>query len=321
MIDEHDETEPHNLAGSAPRGEPGDGIAAQVGAKRPAASPGTYRATYPGGSEPPPPPPTPSRGPFFVAVAALVAIAVAGSALVALAVVPTGTLPGANNPTVPPPGLATSSPSAASPSPSPTIDPGVAVQARFWALISDKQASYHMNATGKSTLDKKTLASYKESLDIVGDEYSGWIDGSASPKGTIARKDGVVWVKIPGKKRVGRVTSERYFRLTPFLYLDLPGWIDYVKPVAVSGRHLHLLRSNRFYRPDIARMLDFQKFLIVPDKMVLDLYVTDDGVPVSATFTADVNFRDTSGRHAFHGRTSFTFSKFGAKLVIRVPKR
>jgi hypothetical protein len=321
MIDEHDQTEPQDVGQAAARGEPRDGFAAQVGAKRPATYSEMYRATYQGGSEPPAPPPTPSRGPFVVAVAVLVAIAVAGSALVALAVVPTGTLPVAGNPTIPPAGLATSGPSAASPTPSPTVDPGVAVHAKFWALISDKQASYHMTATGKSTLDKKTLATYKESLDIVADEYSGWIDSNSSPKATIARKDGVVWVKIPGKKRVGRVTGERYFRLTPFLYFDLPGWIDYVKPVTANGRHLHLLRSNKFYRPDIARMLDFQKFLIVPDKMVLDLYVTDNGVPVSATFTADVSFRDTTGRHAFHGRTSFTFSKFGSKLVIRVPKR
>ena len=69
----------------------------------------------------------------------------------------------------------------------------------------------------------------------------------------------------------------------------MAAWLDYVGPVTVNGRHLQLLRSNKYYRPDIARMLDFAKFLVVPDKMVLDVYVTDAGVPVSAVFTADVD--------------------------------
>ena len=178
-----------------------------------------------------------------------------------------------------------------------------------------------MTASGKSVIDKKTFETFKESIDVVGDDYSGWINSSITPKAQIARKDGVIWVKLPGKARVGRQTSERYFRLTPFLYLEMAAWLDYVKPVTVNGRHLHLLRSNKYYRPDIARMLDFSKFLVVPDKMVLDVYVTDEGVPVSAVFTAAVVVGHGSNRQDFHGRTSFTFTKFGAKLPIRVPKR
>ena len=68
-------------------------------------------------------------------------------------------------------------------------------------------------------------------------------------------------------------------------------------------------------------MLDFSKFLVVPDKMVLDVYVTDAGVPVSAVFTADVDVGYGAGRQIFHGRTSFGFTKFGLKLKITVPAR
>ena len=173
MIDEHDETEPQAFGQPSPSSQSSDGIAAQVGAKRPAAPRRTYRATYLGGSEPPPQPATPSRAPFFVAVAALVAIAVAGSALVALAVVPTGTLQGANNPTVPPAGQATASPSAASPSPSPSVDPGIAIKAAFWTLVSAPDASYHLSCQGQVRARRQDLSTFTESVDIVGDEYSG----------------------------------------------------------------------------------------------------------------------------------------------------
>jgi hypothetical protein len=109
--------------------------------------------------------------------------------------------------------------------------------------------------------------------------------------------------------------------LTPFLYLQMAAWVDYVKPVTIDGRHLHLLRSNRYYRPDIARMVDLLKFPWDPDVMVLGIYVTDDGVPVSATFKLDVSVTDMSGEHPIHARTDFAFSKVGEELKITVPKR
>jgi hypothetical protein len=281
-----------------------------------------YRGTPRGRPEPPPPAPTSSGGPPWLIIAGLAVIAVAVAGLVVLATTSPGSLPGQAAATTPAPGgSGTGISSVASPTPSPTLDPGKVVAARFWTLISDPKASYHMAASGRSVINKKTFETFKESIDVVGDTYSGWIDSSVSPKAKIARKDGVIWVKVPGKARVGRQTSERYFRLTPFLYLEMAAWLDYVKPVTVNGRHLHLLRSNKYYRPDIARMLDFSKFLVVPDKMVLDVYVTDDGVPVSAVFTADVVVGHGTNRQDFHGRTAFTFTKFGAKLKITVPKR
>lgn len=265
-----------------------------------------------------PPPPPPSRAPLAFALVAVVAIVVAGVGLVALALSPGQA--GGLKPSSTFHDTSTLAPGIATPAPPTPADPGVAVKDKFWALVSDPNASYHMTASGRSTVDGKLFESFKQSIDVVGDEYSGWIDSNVSPKGKIARKDGVVWVKVPGKARVGRQTSERYYRLTPFLYLGLEAWIDYVKPVTVGGRHLHLLRTNSFYRPDIARMLDLGKFPVVPDKMNLDVLVTDAGVPVSAVFTADVTVGNAT-QQRFHGKTTFAFSKFGDKLRISVPKR
>jgi hypothetical protein len=101
----------------------------------------------------------------------------------------------------------------------------------------------------------------------------------------------------------------------------MPAWLDYVKPVTVGGRHLHLLRSNRYYQPDIARMIDLLKFQWDPDSMALDLYVTDDGVPVSANFAVAVDVTDSGAVHPIRGRADFAFSKVGDKLKIVVPKR
>jgi hypothetical protein len=278
-----------------------------------------YRGTEWGRPEPPPPPSSPRRGRRVVAIVAVVAIAAAGVGIAALALSPSP--PGATHPSAPLSAGGASGGPTPSPTPSPTADPGKAVLDRFWAIVGAKDLSYHMTAKGKSVFDKKTIETYKESIDVVGDEYSGWIDSSVTPKSAIARRDGVVWVKMPGKPRVGRQTTERYFRLTPFMYIHMPAWIDYVRPVTVDGRHLHLLRTNGFYRPDIARLLDFQRFPVVPDEMTLDLYVTDEGVPVSAAFTADAIFGDSTRQRVFHGRSDFVFSKVGAKLKITVPKR
>jgi hypothetical protein len=293
-----------------------------------------YRGTPWGRPEPPPPPPTPSRGPRVVAIVAVVAIAVAGVGLVALATAPSRSGPGPNGtPTSPAADRPSSLSPAASPTPTPTADPGQAVLARFWTLVSAPEATYQMTVKGRTTLDRKTYETFSDTFVVVGDDYSGTVrsDGpgpllagvqpSEIRSATVARKDGVVYLKEAGKHRTARRSSDRSDRWTPFLYLQLPAWIDYLKPVTVNGRHLHLLRTNTFYRPDIARMLQVRRFNGVPDTMTLDVWVTEAGVPVSATFTEHLVAYDEAGkRHVFDGRTDFVFSRFGAKLAVRVPK-
>ena len=214
----------------------------------------------------------------------------------------------------------TLAPGIATPAPPTPADPGVAVKDKFWALVSDPNCQLPHDRE-RQVDDQREAVRVVQAVDrrrrrrILGLDRQQRV-----AEGKIARKDGVVWVKVPGRARVGRQTSERYYRLTPFLYIGLAAWIDYVKPVTVGGRHLHLLRTNSFYRPDIARMLDLGKFRVVPDKMNLDVLVTDAGVPVSAVFTADVTVGNAT-QQRFHGKTTFAFSKFGDKLRISVPKR
>ena len=325
--------EPHDVGPTAAGRGAGEGIAEQVGALRPTPYADSIPGTEWGRPGPPAPLTPPSNRPLAAATVALVTIVMAGSALVALAVAPNGAGPSANRPSLPPPGAASSGPSAASPSPTPTPDPGVAIKAAFWAQVSAPDASYHVSVKGRSVFDGKTYETFSESIDVVGDEYSGTIRRTApgpllnaiQPSriklATIARKAGVVWLKEAGKHRTSRRSSARSDRMTPFMFLDLVAEVDYVKPVTINGRHLHLLRTNRYYRPDIARMLDLARFNVVPDAMALDLYVTDDGVPVKATFTVALSGNDQIGRrHTFYAQTDFTFSKVGTKLAIRVPK-
>ena len=186
--------------------------------------------------------------------------------------------------------------------------------------MSDPNASYHMTASGRSTINGKLFESFKQSIDVVGDEYSGWIDSNVSPKGKIARKDGVVWVKVPGRARVGRQTSETLLPADAVPLYRARG-LDRLRETRDGRRPAPPpARTNSFYRPDIARMLDLGKFRVVPDKMDLDILVTDAGVPVSAVFTADVTVGNAT-QQRFHGKTTFAFSKFGDKLRISVPKR
>jgi hypothetical protein len=335
MMDDEESIEPRDgddrSVGQVPEDEPREGIAAQVGAKRPAALAETHNRaeeTRPGSPAPPA-----SNRPFTVAAVAVVAIVVAGAALVVLAAGPDIAGPSANRPTPPPAGLPSQGPAAAAPTPMPTADPGVAVKAGFWTLVSAPNASYRLTAKGRSLFDGKTYETFNDWIDVVGDNYSGTIRRTARgpllnaiqpsqiKAAGIARQDGVVWLKEAGKHRTSRRSNARSDRMTPFLYLDLAAEIDYVKPVTVGGRHLHLLRTNKYYRPDIARLLDLARFNVVPDQMTLDLYVTDAGVPVKATFSVTVSGSDQIGRrHNFRAQTDFTFSSVGAKLAIRVPK-
>lgn len=292
-----------------------------------------YRGTPYGRPEIPPPPPKGSRTPLVVALVAVSAIIAAGAGIVFLA-----TSPGTSSLIPGPAGQATSTPGGTTAprptaTPTPSADPGAAVLAGFWARVSAPDLSYRLTITGKTTLDRKTFESFTESYAVVGDEYSGTIRShnrgvlllgiqpSRIASASVARKGGIVYLKEAGKHRTARRSNDRSDRLTPFMYLQLPGWIDYVGPVSVKGRHLHLLRTNSFYRPDIARLLDLSKFEGIPDSMTLDVLVTTDGIPVSATFTEHLVGNDQFGKsHVFNGRADFVFSKVGAELTIAVPR-
>jgi hypothetical protein len=294
-----------------------------------------YRGTPWGRPESPQPAPTSSGGPPWLIIIGLAVIAVAVAGLLVFATSSPGGLPGQAAAATPAAGgSGAGESSGASPTPTPTPDPGVAIKGKFWALVSGPNASYHVTGKGRSVFDGKTYETFSESIDVVGDNYAGTlkshgkgpllaaIQPSRIKSARIARKDGVVWLKEAGKRATSRRSSARSDRLTPFLYIDLPGVIDYVKPVSVAGRRLHLLRTNKYYRPDIARMIDTARFNVEPDRMTLDVYVTDDGVPVKAVFTVYVSGSDQIGKHhVFHAQTDFAFAKFGAKLPIRVPKR
>ena len=159
MIDEGDGGDPLDLAGPD---QPRDGVAGQVGARRPMSYSASALGAESGRPVPAPPPPPASRRRFAIAALAIVAILVAGSALVVWAAVPNGFGSTGIRPNAPPSESPNAGSRAASPRPTQTIDPGAAVLARFWALVSDPKASYHLTATGKSVLDKKTFETFKE---------------------------------------------------------------------------------------------------------------------------------------------------------------
>lgn len=283
-----------------------------------------YRGTEWGRPESPTPPAAPpgSKMPLIVALVVAVAIVGAGIGLVALTSSPASApgQPGASAPGGAGAGAGPSLAARTAPA-SPSVDPGIAIVAKFWTLVSAPDLSYHMTVSGKSKLGKERWT-FRESLDVVGDEYAGSFTSSLEGTRKIARKDGGYWYKKSGKTAVGVRTNDRHLRRTPFMDLQLAAWLDYVKPVSIGGRHLHLLRSNAFYRPDYARLLGLPKFPFEPNRAELDLYVSDDGVPVSAEFTLFAHGRGaTPGTTVnLNSTTSFTFARFGATFKIRVPK-
>lgn len=301
-------------SGELPRGE-------GPTAERPMSYAEKYRGTEWGRPEPPTPPALPptSKAPLIIALVVVAAIVATGIGLVALSTRGGPVNLGAAST----PGSGAASPSlpARIATPTPTADPGKAVLTKFWTLVSAPNASYHVTVSGKSKLGTQRWT-FHESLDIAGDEYAGSFTSSLEGTRKVARKDGVYWYKKTGKTPVGVRTNDRHLRRTPFMDLNLAAWVDYVKPVIRGGKHLHLLRSNTFYRPDTARLLGLPRFPFEPNKMGLDLYVTDDGVPVSAEFTLSAHGRGVKPgtKVTLTSTASFTFSKFGAEFTIRVPR-
>jgi hypothetical protein len=85
------------------------------------------------------------------------------------------------------------------------------------------------------------------------------------------------------------------------------------------GRTLHRLVATESYKPNIARMLELSRFDTRPDSLEFELVVTDEGVPVSATFRCVVQQGGMGGEPGFVGTAEYEFDDFGAAYRIRAP--
>jgi hypothetical protein len=255
---------------------------------------------------PPPAPPTRGRSPIVL----IVAVLVLGAGLVGALALLSGLGPGGTGD----PGRPIRDPNI-----TPRVPDSIRVLEAFWAVARDPELSYHLEGTGSSHAEGFD-ASFEVSLDVVGDDFTGTVNSiGGAGLADYVRFDGVVYVRPEGEEWGGLRTSDAIFRQVPFLGLAGRRELVYDARIVEGGVTHHRLVTTEFYAPSVERMLDVSVLPFRPDTRGLELIVTDDGVPVRATFTCTLEGSLIDGIPRFEGTAEYAFSKFGEPVVIQTP--
>lgn len=275
----------------------------------------SYTERYAPPAESPPPPPSPG-GSMDGRVLALIGVGLLVAALVVGLV-----LRGSRPPAVAT--VATPNPtSTTSVAPRPTPGPLDLAFDRFWTVIGDPRLSYHLETVGGGTIGDEAYT-FRESLDVAGDDWKGTEQahglGSASAAQLVVL-DTVVWLKVPGGSWHENIEHDPYFRARPLLNLDSQRDLSPYAAVVRDGRTLYDLRSTTNYQPYPGRLIGFVSMEIRVDTLELDVFVTEDGVPVEATVHILAGGLGSDGKPQFDAKATRTFSKVGGTFTIVAPK-
>jgi hypothetical protein len=266
-----------------------------------------FRGTEWAAPEPPPPPP-PRRG--RGALTLVLAVLVIGGAVGGIAILASnlGTSPGGEVQFLPDDGI------------TPRVPDSIRVLDAFWALARDPELAYHLEGTGEFKSEAFTTT-FELSLDIAGDDYTGTvntIDGSGFAE--IIRLDGVMYLRQPGTAWFSRRTNDAGLRQDPFMGLSGRRELVYDGKLVEDGATHHRLVSTEFYAPSVARMLDLGAFHESrPQTRTLELIVTDEGVPLRATFSLLVEGSAVDGLAPIEGHAEYTFTDVGVPIVVATP--
>jgi hypothetical protein len=203
--------------------------------------------------------------------------------------------------------------------PGPRVPDSIRVLEAFWKLARDPDLSYHLEGSGSSHADGFD-ASFELTLDVIGDDFTGTVNSiGGSGLAEYIRFDGVIYVRPEGGEWAGLRTGDAIFRQVPFMGIGGRRELAYSDRLVEDGMILHRLDSTEFYKPSVERMLDVSLLPLRPDVRSIELIVTDEGVPVRATFTAVLEPSLIDGIPRFEGSADYLFSDFGQAVVIQTP--
>jgi hypothetical protein len=122
---------------------------------------------------------------------------------------------------------------------------------------------------------------------------------------------GATWQHLPA--------MPSYMVVCPMFGLTKDRDLQLVGHDTKGGQTLNHLQTTSLWRPDITRMsmTDLSALVEGPTVEVLDLWTTDDGTPVMATFSGTNNTGD--GTKLVDIEVSYTFAKVGVPQTIDVP--
>jgi hypothetical protein len=211
----------------------------------------------------------------------------------------------------------------ASPTPAPTLPASIA---RTLAQFADPNFNAHIYVSTRATVSPQVNNSNQgytlfSSLDVTveaGNEAGTVTIGGIATDFTLMSNQ--LSLRSAAGHYAPASTISAYYLLLPIFDLTDPKMLQYVgDTTSDSGQTLSHLVSTPWWTPGKSKLavLDVST---LPEKIVnvsLDLYVTQDGTPVSATFNA---WTDTSsGEHLIQIVTTYSFANVGSAGPIVAP--
>lgn len=131
--------------------------------------------------------------------------------------------------------------------------------------------------------------------------------------------DGNFFSRPPAGKWAMVAAPPRYLEVSPIFSLAGSGDLKSVGATLREGQTSNHLQSTTQWIPDLSRvaMTDLSALPIQPTQLHLDLWVTDLGIPISATISA-TNI-DPSGAKLLDIEIAYTFSDVGTPTTVVAP--
>jgi hypothetical protein len=206
------------------------------------------------------------------------------------------------------------------PSPTPTLPPTITKTLQQLndlklsaAITLDSRITVNPGAGQNSTIIVKFNGQVSN-----GNEWGTLQSGGISQE--IRLVNGEVYVRIlPAGKWTKYAAVPSYLVICPVFGLKSTADVQLVGPETRDGQQLYHLQSTSSWNFDLNRlaMADLSALPYWPARPVLDLWVTTDGTPVSATFSGSSTA--TNGTKLLDVQVEYTFADVGVGKTIDVP--
>jgi hypothetical protein len=221
----------------------------------------------------------------------------------------------------------TSLPDRSEPAPTPLSEEALLIRS-FFREARDPDAAFAV--VGDSTLTVEGLPDPVPAITstanalIHGEDWSGDVavtqEGTPPFAATVAYVDGVAYVRPAGEAEWSRQTLPRaqLGPVNPFARISTVNEVQHIGSETVDGAELQHLRVTKWLGGS-----DFDDLLvniaITDQSSTLDIWVTSEGIPVSADLVMDVEASDGVDTAQIRTVTRYEFSDWGRVEPITAP--
>ena len=209
------------------------------------------------------------------------------------------------------------------PTPLPTLPPTIT---RTLEQLADPNANVHVSirttitvnarVTGQSVSVIKNLE-----IDLANGNESGTSQVGASTQEWRLVNGTYYLRQLPTGKWSARAGFSPFIVLSPLFLLTEPRMLQYDGPETKNGTPTEKLESTRWWAPDSSKLsgYDVATLGINPLNTKLQLWVTEDGTPVYATFRAWTDTSDGTGTNLLDITTTYQFTNQGQVQQVPTP--